>query len=94
METLKIVNYNHSRKTASFVRVSQLKYLENKFKFEVENNFYLKACVAYSFITIPSLSNPILKLQLYLESSHVALINQCLSQCKAFRSIQTHHSSN
>ena len=62
MEALKIVNYDHTRKTAAFVR----------------------ACVAYSFITIPSLTSPILKLQLYLESSQVALLNQCLSQSDAF----------
>ena len=62
IETLRIVNYNHSRKTASFVR----------------------ACVAFSFITIPSLNNVMLKLQLYLESAQVAVQNQCLSQCKPF----------
>ncbi|RNA42489.1 hypothetical protein BpHYR1_036590 [Brachionus plicatilis] len=61
-ETLRIVNYNHSRKTGAFVR----------------------ACVAFSFITIPSLTNPIMKLKLYLESSQTALINQCLSQADAF----------
>ena len=43
-----------------------------------------KACVAYSFISIPSLSNPILKLKLYLESAQVAVLNQCLSQSDAF----------
>ena len=62
MYTLKCVEYEHTRKTAAFVR----------------------ACVAYSFITIPSLTSPILKLQLYLESSQVALLNQCLSQADAF----------
>jgi hypothetical protein len=62
MQTLKLVKYEHSRKTASFVR----------------------ACVAYSFITIPSLNNGIQKLQLYLESAQVALQNQCLSQSDAF----------
>ena len=62
VDTLKCVNYEHTRKTAAFVR----------------------ACIAYSFITIPSLTNPILKLQLYLESSQVALLNQCLSQADAF----------
>ncbi len=62
METLRIVNYNHTRKTGSFVR----------------------ACVAFSFITIPSLNNVVLKLQLYLASAQVALLNQCLSQSKAY----------
>jgi hypothetical protein len=46
------------------------------------NIIYIKACVAYSFITIPSLANPKIKLQLYLESAQVALMNQCLSQGK------------
>lgn len=78
METLKIVNYNHSKKTASFVRViiKKLVQLINFIKLLSK-----KACVAYSFITIPSLSSPVLKLQLYLESAQVALQNQCLSQC-------------
>ena len=61
MEILKIVDSNHTKKTAAFVR----------------------ACLAYSFITIPSLNNPLSKLKLYLESAQVALLNQCLSQCKS-----------
>lgn len=58
IETLRTVNYNHTSKTASFVR----------------------ACVAFSFITIPSLNNVFLKLNLYLASAQVAALNQCLSQ--------------
>lgn len=42
---------------------------------------FVRACTAFSFITIPSLTHTILKLQLYLESAHIALQNQCLSQC-------------
>lgn len=44
---------------------------------------FVRACTAFSFISIPSLTNPTLKLQLYLESAHVALQNQCHSQCDA-----------
>lgn len=40
----------------------------------------LQACAAYSFITIPSLSNIFNRLNLYLLSGQVALANQCLSQ--------------
>lgn len=41
-----------------------------------------QACAAYSFITIPSLSNIFSRLNLYLLSGQVALANQCLSQGK------------
>ena len=40
----------------------------------------LQACFAYSFITIPSLSNVLSKLQLYLISGRVAIANGALSQ--------------
>lgn len=40
----------------------------------------VQACAAYSFITIPSLSNIFSRLNLYLLSGQVALANQCLSQ--------------
>ena len=45
---------------------------------------FVRACLAFSFITIPSLDDIILRLQLYLSSSHVALINGCLPQTDAF----------
>lgn len=56
------------------------------------SSFSLQACAAYSFITIPSLSNIFSRLNLYLLSGQVALANQCLSQgersfCISFRSI-------
>ncbi|KAL0617658.1 VPS35 endosomal protein sorting factor-like, partial [Plecturocebus cupreus] len=38
------------------------------------------ACVAYCFITIPSLTGIFTRLNLYLHSGQVALANQCLSQ--------------
>uniref|UniRef100_H2V3K0 VPS35 endosomal protein-sorting factor-like n=1 Tax=Takifugu rubripes TaxID=31033 RepID=H2V3K0_TAKRU len=44
----------------------------------------IHACAAYSFITIPSLSNIFSRLNLYLLSGQVALANQCLSQADAF----------
>ncbi|KAI4793261.1 hypothetical protein KUCAC02_032838 [Chaenocephalus aceratus] len=41
---------------------------------------FVRACAAYSFITVPSLSSIFSRLSLYLLSGQVALANQCLSQ--------------
>ncbi|XP_066185721.1 VPS35 endosomal protein-sorting factor-like isoform X3 [Sylvia atricapilla] len=48
------------------------------------NGFIKMACVAFCFITIPSLSSIFTRLNLYLHSGQVALANQCLSQADAF----------
>ncbi|GAB5583027.1 VPS35 endosomal protein-sorting factor-like isoform X4 [Prionailurus iriomotensis] len=48
------------------------------------NGFIKMACVAYCFITIPSLVGIFTRLNLYLHSGQVALANQCLSQADAF----------
>uniref|UniRef100_A0A672Z339 VPS35 endosomal protein-sorting factor-like n=1 Tax=Sphaeramia orbicularis TaxID=375764 RepID=A0A672Z339_9TELE len=45
---------------------------------------FVRACAAYSFITIPSLSSIFSRLSLCLLSAQVALANQCLSQADAF----------
>ena len=45
---------------------------------------FVRACIAFSFITIPSLEDVITRLQLYLSSSYVSLINSCLPQTDAF----------
>lgn len=45
---------------------------------------FVRACLAYSFITIPSLNDAVTKLQLYLSSAQVALLNSCLPQTDAF----------
>uniref|UniRef100_A0A4W4H1B2 VPS35 endosomal protein-sorting factor-like n=1 Tax=Electrophorus electricus TaxID=8005 RepID=A0A4W4H1B2_ELEEL len=45
---------------------------------------FVRACAAYCFITIPSISNIFSRLHLYLLSGKVALANQCLSQADAF----------
>ncbi|XP_068062973.1 VPS35 endosomal protein-sorting factor-like isoform X4 [Anomalospiza imberbis] len=45
---------------------------------------FVRACVAFCFITIPSLSSVFTRLNLYLHSGQVALANQCLSQADAF----------
>ncbi|XP_077595458.1 VPS35 endosomal protein-sorting factor-like [Stigmatopora nigra] len=45
---------------------------------------FVRACAAYSFITIPSLASIFSRLHLYLLSGQVALSNQCLSQADAF----------
>uniref|UniRef100_A0A8D2KUS0 VPS35 endosomal protein-sorting factor-like n=1 Tax=Varanus komodoensis TaxID=61221 RepID=A0A8D2KUS0_VARKO len=44
----------------------------------------IHACVAFCFITIPSLTSIFSRLNLYLLSGQVALANQCLSQGDAF----------
>lgn len=45
---------------------------------------FVKACAAYCFITIPSLNSVLGRLELYLLSGQVALLNQCLSQADSF----------
>ncbi|XP_014665558.1 PREDICTED: UPF0505 protein C16orf62 homolog [Priapulus caudatus] len=45
---------------------------------------FVHACAAYSFITIPSITNVFLRLNLYLVSGQVALLNHCLSQADSF----------
>ncbi|CAK8684337.1 unnamed protein product [Clavelina lepadiformis] len=44
---------------------------------------FVRACTAYSFITIPSLIDIHSRLLLYLESGQVALISQCITQADA-----------
>lgn len=41
---------------------------------------FMRACAAYCFITIPSISSTTDRLELYLLSGQVALYNQCLGQ--------------
>eukprot|EP00731_Ephydatia_muelleri_P028472 Em0020g116a len=45
---------------------------------------FVRACAAYCFITIPSVSNILLQLQLYLVSGRVAIANGAMSQGDAF----------
>ncbi|XP_061404857.1 LOW QUALITY PROTEIN: VPS35 endosomal protein-sorting factor-like [Lethenteron reissneri] len=45
---------------------------------------FVRACAAYCFITIPSLTSVFAQLNLYLLSGQVALANQCLSQADGF----------
>ncbi|CAG5089847.1 Similar to Vps35l: VPS35 endosomal protein-sorting factor-like (Mus musculus) [Cotesia congregata] len=44
---------------------------------------FVRACAAFCFITIPSLTLVTTRLQLYLLSGQVALLNQCLGQADA-----------
>ncbi|KAL1502197.1 hypothetical protein ABEB36_007374 [Hypothenemus hampei] len=44
---------------------------------------FVRACAAYSFITIPSIECPNIRLKLYLISGQVALFNHCLGQADA-----------
>ncbi|XP_066026887.1 VPS35 endosomal protein-sorting factor-like [Pocillopora verrucosa] len=45
---------------------------------------FIRACVAYCFITIPSIDDVFSRLKLYLLSGQVAMANQALSQADAF----------
>lgn len=45
---------------------------------------FVRACMAYAFITIPSLSNVFAKMQLYLISGRVSIANGALSQGDTF----------
>nr|CAB3226529.1 UPF0505 protein C16orf62-like [Phallusia mammillata] len=44
---------------------------------------FVRACTAYTFITIPSLQDKQLRLLLYMESGQVALTSQCITQSDA-----------
>lgn len=44
---------------------------------------FVRACAAYCFITVPSITSIFTKLELYLLSGQVALLNQCLGQADA-----------
>lgn len=44
---------------------------------------FVKSCSAYCFITIPSILSTMNRLDLYLLSGHVALLNLCLGQADA-----------
>lgn len=41
---------------------------------------FIRACMAFCYITIPSLENPLSKLQLYNLCAQTAYLNQSLSQ--------------
>lgn len=44
---------------------------------------FVKACIAYCFITIPSITSLQQQMDLYLLSGQVALVNQCMAQADA-----------
>lgn len=43
---------------------------------------FVRACAAYCFITVPSIGSVVSRLELYMLSGQVALLNQCLGQGK------------
>ena len=45
---------------------------------------FIRSCVAYTYVTIPSIMNPVQRLRLYVLSGCVAINNQALSQADAF----------
>ncbi|XP_050438834.1 VPS35 endosomal protein-sorting factor-like [Adelges cooleyi] len=46
-------------------------------------NSFARACSAYCYITIPSITSPLVKLQLYLVTGQTSLLNGCLGQADA-----------
>jgi len=44
---------------------------------------FVRACAAYTFITIPSISSVVSRLELYLLAGQTALLNVCLGQADA-----------
>lgn len=48
-------------------------------KMLVKNSF-ARACSAYCYITIPSITSPLVKLQLYILTGQTSLLNGCLGQ--------------
>ena len=45
---------------------------------------FVKACLAYCHITIPSLSDAFRKLELLLQCAQISLVNTCLPQTDTF----------
>lgn len=44
---------------------------------------FVKSCIAYNFVTIPSITDVRSKLDLYLLTGQIALLNNCLGQADA-----------
>jgi len=55
-----------------------------KGKHNRKTSAFVKACLAYMHITVPSLDGAFLKLRLYLQCGQVALVNNMVSQGEAF----------
>lgn len=66
-----------------------LKFMKNNLTLSCVMVLILQACAAYSFITIPSLTNVFQRLHLYLVSGQVALVNQCHSQGQIINSVMS-----
>lgn len=47
-----------------------------------KTSYFVKACIAYNFITIPSIVSVVTRLDLYLLTGQIALQNLCLGQGK------------
>ena len=54
-----------------------------RLKLSKTNPVFLQACCAFTFVTLPSLSDPVLRLELTVESCAVALSCRCFSQAEA-----------
>ncbi|GAM18399.1 hypothetical protein SAMD00019534_015740 [Acytostelium subglobosum LB1] len=54
-----------------------------KGKHTAKTSAFIRACIAYCFITIPSINDVFMKMNLYMVSAAIALQNQALSQADA-----------
>ena len=69
------------------IRVCLLVVKANRFmkgKHNRKTSAFVKACLAYCHITIPSLDGIFLKLRLYMQCAQVALVNNMVTQGEAF----------
>lgn len=66
----------------SGLAMKTFKYVKGKHS--KKTSTFVKACLAYCHITIPSISDTYRKLELLLSCAQVALVNQCLPQTDTF----------
>jgi hypothetical protein len=70
MKTLKLTQGKHTKKTAAFVRVSPSPLHISRHEEKLTEPSQ-QACVAYTFISIPSMDDPFAQLYLYLYAGQV-----------------------
>lgn len=82
-------NYSNLENVLSFLvhivnRLAMEQKARSKGQKPRQTGAFIRTCLSYSFITIPSLDDFAVRLQLYLSSAQVALQNSCLSQTDSF----------
>lgn len=63
--------------------VNKLMFLSVSTTRVLVKNSFARACSAYCYITIPSITSPLVKLQLYIITGQTSLLNGCLGQADA-----------